>query len=131
MTNEELERCQVHVRIPVNPAFPSMNLAAAVLILAYELRKAGQSSEGSGLPQSAINSAELREESLATAEEVLGFFSHLEVVLREIGFLKVPSEKLLRKVKRIFSRTPLLEDDINILRGILSAVQGRRSRRKP
>ena len=127
LTNEELERCQVHVRIPVNPAFPSVNLAAAVIVLAYELKKAEAQCGGCDITLAATDSAEADAESFATAENVQRFFVHLETVLREIGFLKSPSEKLLRKVKRIFSRTPLLEDDINSLRGVLSAVQGHKA----
>ena len=127
LTNEELERCQIHVRIPVNPTFPSVNLAAAVIILAYELKKVQDQCVGCNTALVATDSAESGAESLATSQNVQGFFVHLETVLREIGFLKSPSEKLLRKVKRIFSRTPLLEDDINILRGVLSAIQGRKA----
>ena len=127
LTNDELDRCQVHVRIPVDPAFPSVNLAGAVMVLAYELKRAQSHSEEGVLEQGGTDSPESATEPLATAENVRGFFVHLEIVLREIGFLKNPSEKLLRKVKRIFSRTPLLEDDINILRGVLSAIQGRKA----
>jgi|TARA_B100001123_G_scaffold34143_1_gene35409 tRNA (cytidine32/uridine32-2'-O)-methyltransferase len=128
LTNDELDRCQVHVRIPVDPVFPSVNLAAAVMVLSYELKKAHIRAEEEGLGQDGPRSLESTEGPLATAEKVQGFFVHLETVLREIGFLNSPSEKLLRKVKRIFSRTPLLDDDINILRGVLSAIQGRKAR---
>ena len=119
LTNEELDRAQLHVRIPVAEEYTSLNLAAAVLILSYELRRAymtGRSEEGSNqnidsrLP-------------LASAEQIQGFFEHLEVVLRNIGFLQQPSAKLLRKIKRIFSRAPLQEQEVNILRGILSAIE--------
>ena len=128
LTNDELDRCQVHVRIPVDPVFPSVNLAAAVMVLSYELKKAHIRAEEEGLGQDGPRLLESTEGPLATAEKVQGFFVHLETVLREIGFLNSPSEKLLRKVKRIFSRTPLLDDDINILRGVLSAIQGRKAR---
>jgi len=128
LTNDELDRCQVHVRIPVDPVFPSVNLAAAVMVLSYELKNAHIRAEEEGLGQDGPRSLESTEGPLATAEKVQGFFVHLETVLREIGFLNSPSEKLLRKVKRIFSRTPLLDDDINILRGVLSAIQGRKAR---
>ena len=65
-------------------------------------------------------------EQLATSSEVQGFYKHMEDVLIETGFLKTPSQKLLRKVKRIFSRTPLREDEVNILRGILTSIQSYR-----
>jgi TrmH family RNA methyltransferase len=117
LTNEELDRCQRHVRIPVNEAFPSLNLAAAVSILAYELRRAYGCEDDPSDDQMDGNSP------LASAEQVQLFFEHLEMVLNEIGFLKSPSTRLFRKIKRIFSRTPLQKQEINILRGILTSVQ--------
>jgi TrmH family RNA methyltransferase len=117
LTNGELDRCQRHVRIPVDEDFPSLNLAAAVLIFAYELRRADKGEDRF--------SDVCREESLplANAAQVQGFFRHLEMVLGEIGFFKPPSVRLMRKIKRIFSRTPLQEQEIHILRGILTSVQ--------
>lgn len=117
LTNEELDRCQRHVRIPVNEDFPSLNLAAAVVIFGYELRRAHSAEDG--LSDGGMD----RSLPLASAEQVQGFFQHLEMVLNEIGFLKSPSVRLLRKIKRIFSRTPLQEQEVNILRGILTSVQ--------
>ncbi len=116
LTNSELERCQYHVRIPVEEGFPSINLAAAVMIIAYELKKTCE--PGTRKTELAYN-----HEQLATSSEVQGFYKHIEDVLIETGFLKTPSKKLLRKVKRIFSRTPLREDEVNILRGILTSIQ--------
>lgn len=117
LTNEELDRCQRQVRIPVNEDFPSLNLAAAVLIFGYELRRAY-----SGEVESADGEID-RSVPLASAEQVQGFFQHLEMVLNEIGFLKSPSVRLMRKIKRIFSRAPLQAQEVNILRGILTSVQ--------
>ena len=117
LTNEELDRCQHHVRIPVNEDYPSLNLAAAVLIFSYELRCAYSAEDG--LVDGEID----RSLPLANAEQVQGFFQHLEMVLNEIGFLKSPSVRLMRKIKRIFSRTPLQQQEVNILRGILTSVQ--------
>ena len=121
LTNSELERCQYHVRIPVEEGFPSINLAAAVMIMAYELKKACELD---------AQKTELvyDHEQLATSSEVQGFYKHMEDVLIETGFLKTPSYKLLRKVKRIFSRTPLREDEVNILRGILTSIQSYHSK---
>ena len=117
LTNSELDRCQLHVRIPVHDDFPSLNLAAAVLIFGYELRcsviKHGQWQD----------SGDSKKLAFASAAEVQGFFRQLEIVLEEIGFLKYPSATLIRKIKRIFSRTPLEQQEVNILRGILTSVQ--------
>ena len=117
LTNDELDRCQRHVRIPVNEDFPSLNLAAAVLIFGYELRRANRSDEA--LSDARIDTSR----PLANAEQVQGFYEHLEMVLNEIGFLRYPYSRLFRRIKRIFSRTPLQEQEINILRGILASVQ--------
>ena len=117
LTNEELDRCQRHVRIPVNEDYPSLNLAAAVLICGYELYRAHSAEVG-------LADSEIEESvPLASANQVQGFFQHLETVLNEIGFLKSPSVRLMRKIKRIFSRVPLQAQEVNILRGILTSVQ--------
>ncbi|MBO68069.1 MAG: tRNA (cytosine(32)/uridine(32)-2'-O)-methyltransferase TrmJ, partial [Acidiferrobacteraceae bacterium] len=117
LTNKELDRCHLHVRIPVDDQYPSLNLASAVLIFCYELRRLCVDSDASS--ESSINS----ETVLASAAQVNAFFEHLETVLNEIQFLKYPSSRLLRKIKRIFSKRPLDEQEIHILRGILSSVQ--------
>ena len=116
LTNSELERCQYHVRIPVEEGFASINLAASVMIMVYELKKTFE-------PDAHKTELVSDQERLATSSEVQGFYKHLEDMLIETGFLKTPSQKLLRKVKRIFSRTPLREDEVNILRGILTSIQ--------
>jgi len=114
-----LERCQYHVRIPVEESFSSINLAAAVMIIVYELKKTCE-------PHTHETELASDPEQLATSSEVQGFYKHMEDVLIETGFLKTPSQKLLRKVKRIFSRTPPREDEVNILRGILTSIQSYR-----
>lgn len=110
LSNDELARCQLMVRIPVNPDFSSLNLAAAVQLLSYELRLAMGDGD-CGAP--AIHPA--------PAEAVEGFFQHLETTLVEIEFLngKHPT-KLMQKLRRLYARARLEAEEINILRGILS-----------
>ena len=117
LTNEELDRCHLHVRIPVDDRHPSLNLASAVLVFCYELRRLSIGEDIS------IEDRENAETVLARGEQVKDFFGHLETVLNEIEFLKHPSSRLLRKIKRIFSKRPLEEQEIHILRGILTSVQ--------
>lgn len=124
LTNDELDRCHRQVRIPANENFPSLNLAAAVLIFGYELFRAYSTEDR------LLDSDLDRNTPLASAEEVQGFFQHLELVLNEIRFFKSPSTRLLRKIKRIFTRTPLQVQEVNILRGILASVQYHQSRKK-
>ena len=88
-----------------------------MLIFSYELRRAY-----SVEVESVVGEID-RSVPLASAEQVQGFFQHLETVLNEIGFLKSPSVRLMRKIRRIFSRAPLQAQEVNILRGILTSVQ--------
>lgn len=119
LTNEEMDRCQFLLHIPTNPQHSSLNIAAAVQVVCYELYQAHLSAESvSGSTES---------EPLASGEELEGFYRHLESSLTEIGFLKPPScNKLLRRLRRMFNRAQLDQTDINILRGILSAAEGRK-----
>lgn len=117
LTNEELHRCHFHVQIPANPEYSSLNIAAAVQVIAYELRLAS-------LTQTP--SAEW-DYPLATAEEMEGFFTHLENVLINRDFLnpKAPRQ-LMTRLRRLFSRARPDKMEINILRGMLTAVQGKK-----
>jgi len=120
LTNEELDRCHHLVHIPTNPDYSSLNIAAAVQVLAYELLLAS------------------REESVAevlapvaTAEQMAGFYQHLEQALLDIGFSDPrQSDRLLRRLHLLFNRARPDTDELNILRGILSAAQGRKSMRR-
>ena len=111
LTNEELARCQLMVRIPVNPDFTSLNIAASVQLVSYELRLAAGQGDCCGAP----------EVIPAPAEHVEGFFRQLEEALTEIGFLnsKHPT-KLMHKLRRLYARARLEPEEINILRGILT-----------
>lgn len=115
LRNVELDRCHYLVQIPANPAYSSLNLAAAVQIVAYEIRLAlarGVDDRPSGSPEP------------ATAEEMQGVMGHLEQVLSEIGFLNpAQPRQLMRRLRRLFNRAQLDKTEVNILRGILTAVQ--------
>lgn len=122
LSNSELDRCTFLVHIPTNKDYSSLNLGAAVQILAYEIYLAQQQG-----PQDDPES--LRD--LATAEMLQGFHEHLTQALDEVGFTDPrQSEKLLRRLRRLFQRARPDKDEINILRGILSAMQGRKSMRR-
>jgi tRNA/rRNA methyltransferase len=110
LTNDELARCQLMVRIPVNPEYTSLNLASAVQLIAYELRLAAGQGE-CGAP----------EVMPASAEHVEGFFKQLEETLLEIEFLHGQhSTKLMHKLRRLYARARLELEEVNILRGILT-----------
>lgn len=119
LTNEELDLCHFLVNIPANPDYSSLNLAAAVQILCYELRRhCGQWKVGS--------SQEISEEDLpASAGEVEGFYGHMQATLYDIGIISAeePKQTLMRRLRRLFQRARLTPTEVNILRGILTAMQ--------
>ncbi|QBQ55331.1 RNA methyltransferase [Nitrosococcus wardiae] len=117
LSNVELDYCNYWVHIPSNPAYSSLNLAAAVQVMAYEVRMAAMA--GTSLP-----SRRSTESHPASVDEVEGFFQHLEQTLIEIGFLNPSNPKLLmRRLRRLFFRAHLEIREVNILRGILTAAQ--------
>ncbi len=122
LSNSELERCNFLVHIPTNPAYSSLNLGAAVQVLSYEIQLAALGGrQASREPQ----------RELATAEMMQGFHEHLTQALGDVGFTDpVQSEKLLRRLRRLFQRARPDKDEINILRGILSSMQGRKTARR-
>jgi len=119
LSNADLDRAQIHVAIPVNPAFHSLNLASAVQILSYELYLAM-----TGQAVQAVSECSDSRDQAASAINTERFFAHLESVLRAIGFIKVPnSSRLFRKIRRLFVRSGMSVDEVNIFRGILSAIE--------
>jgi len=112
LTNEEMGRAQVLANIPANPDFSSLNLAAAVQVMSYELSVAAQ-----GVVPAA---PEVRS---ATHEQVEGYFAHLEKTLFEIGFFTTQNPaRLMQRLRRLYARARLEPEEINILRGILSTT---------
>ncbi len=120
LTNAELSRCHYLVNIPTNPDYPSLNIAAAIQVIAYELRMAIRGDAALAKPDS-------DEESLATMGEVEQFYAHLEAVMVESEFLDPAKPKfLMHRLRRLYNRARLEKQELNILRGILTAVQKRR-----
>lgn len=123
LSNQELDLCTHLVHIPSNPAFSSLNVAMAVQVISYELMLC----RGSNEPATDSDVGE----GPASNAEMEGLFAHLEQALDEIGFIDDRrSEKLMRRLRRLFHRATPSRDEINILRGILSAAQGRKSMRR-
>ncbi len=114
LSNEELERCNYLVHIPTDEAFSSLNVAAAVQVITYELMM------GSGpVPAQAPQ----RDEP-AAAEDMERLYAHLEETLIELDFLDAASPRqLMRRLRRLFNRSALETTEVNILRGILTAAQ--------
>lgn len=114
MKNEDVYKCHVALSIPTNPQFGSLNLAAALQLVAYEWRLAL-----GGFP---VSSA-VAESSLADAEQVSGMLGHFEKALVEIGFLDPAApKKLMPRLNQLFNRANLTPEEIHILRGVAKAM---------
>lgn len=124
LTNEELQRCHFHVHIPSNPDFSSLNLAAAVQVLAYEVRMAWLAAQGSPTKVEKFEANSLRSGELATMDEMELFYEHLEKTLVEIGFLDPEKPKhLMPRLRRLYGRSSVNRSEMSILRGILTETQ--------
>ena len=121
LSNLQIDQCDVLVRIPVSEDSPSINLAGAVLILLYELRLAEISS--SDEESADDETLERKYGKMATQDQIQGFFEHLQTVMEDVEFIHSrPREKLMRKIRRIFIKPGLTEDEVNILRGLLTSI---------
>jgi tRNA (cytidine32/uridine32-2'-O)-methyltransferase len=123
LTSEELDRCSHLVYIPANPAYSSLNIAMAVQVIAYELRML----DLAGQPVRDAAKADMP----ASAQQMEGFFVHLQQTLQDIGFLQPGREgRIMQRLRRLFHRATPDEREVNILRGILSSAQGGKSMRR-
>lgn len=117
LTAAEVERCQLLATIPANPRYSSLNLAAAVQVFAYEMRLAAIDA----LPQP------IKPRPLAGFEELEALYSHLEQAMVETGFFNPRHpKKLMPRLRRLFGRSRLEREEVNILRGVLKALQGKK-----
>jgi tRNA/rRNA methyltransferase len=118
LSNEELAQCRRWAMIPVNSEFSSLNVAAAVQVMCYELRLAMLNP---GLPPG-ISGAGLP----AAHDEVEHFVAHLERAALGCGFLDPASPKRFTlRMRRLFSRAVLEKEEVNILRGLLATLEGK------
>ena len=118
LTNEELDAAHALIRIPANPDYASLNLAMSVQLVAYEIYRA------SAAPLASARAA------LAPPEEMRRLYEHLQEVLDEIDFRDRTQSgvHLMDRIRRFLQRAELDGNEVNILRGILTAVQSRRRR---
>jgi tRNA (cytidine32/uridine32-2'-O)-methyltransferase len=115
LRNRELDRASCQIRIPANSEYDSLNLASAAQIIAYELRKHVVNDHSSG---------ESPGEPRASAEDLERMYRHIEETLELIDFIKYrPPTKLMRKIIRMFNRAELTEDELQIIRGMMTAMQ--------
>ena len=119
LSNAELDCCQLLAMIPANPDYSSLNLAAAVQVLCYEIRMAVLETV---IETSATDTGSI--EPLATNDAVEGFYTHLEETLLHIGYLNPSApKKLMERMRRIYARARLEKEEVNLLRGVLTLTQ--------
>lgn len=131
LSNEDLQRCHFHLSIPANTEYPVLNVAMAVQIVCYELRKAVLflEQQGASLRQSQADFSmpilnTQWDAPLATQDEFEDFIKHYEQVLTEIGFLDPKNPRqLMARSRRFFSRARMDKQELNILRGVLSQMR--------
>lgn len=142
LKNEELQKCQFHVHIPTSNAYPSLNLAMAVQVISYEIRRAflddGQEAQtgedsAAGPPDNSQESilslgVEQRhwDQEFSTSEDLELFFEHLERALIKIDFHDPDNPRqLMTRLRRLFQRIRPDKMEMNILRGILTSIENK------
>ncbi len=113
LSNDELARCAVVATIPANQVYASLNLAAAVQVIAYELHVSATGGEVWRAPRFAP----------ATHEEIEALYTHGRATLAAMRFLDPERpRRLLPRLRRLFARAGLEKEEVNILRGILARI---------
>lgn len=117
LPNDAVARCAQVVHIPTNPDYSSLNLAQAVQLIAWEMRSALLADAPAALPKIGFAG------ELASSEQVEQMYAHLEAALVAVGFLDPEQPKrLMPRLRRLFSRTQLECEEVNILRGIARRI---------
>lgn len=117
LKNHELDLCHFLLRIPCNTEYSSLNIAAAVQVVCYELFVASHT-------QIPVTIGDSDKNFKATAEQMESFYTHLSEALADIGFMHPDkSNSIMRRLRRIYNRTQLDTKELDILRGILRMSQ--------
>ena len=115
LNNQELELCNLVMKIPTNPEFSSLNIASAIQIVCYEIMQ---------FCNDRIATGPANVSPLATSEQMCKFFEHLETCSINIGFIDPEKPRnSMRRMKRLFNRLQLDQDEVNMLRGFLVACE--------
>ncbi|WP_370977955.1 tRNA (cytosine(32)/uridine(32)-2'-O)-methyltransferase TrmJ [Agaribacterium sp. ZY112] len=119
LTNEELQQCHYHVHIPSNPEYSSLNIAAAIQVLVYEVRMSALAPE-SGEPLSFDD----WDQPPANCEALERYYEHLEETLAKLKFYDPENPRqTVTRLRRMFNRVRMDEMEMNMLRGMLTAMQ--------
>lgn len=127
LNNEELDLCNFMVQLPANPEFSSLNIAAAVQVFSYEVRKTFLAEQALQQPCSSLasQSTELgMEDRPASSINLKRLFDHLETTLVQVDFMPAHRTRtLMRKLMRFFHKSQVTEEEVSIFRGILTELQ--------
>ena len=128
MRNEDVYRCHVCLSIPSNPSFGSLNIGAAIQVIAYEWRLALGGFATAG-PLAPVQTPSVG--AAADAAQVAGMLTHLEQSLVALGFLDPASpKKLMPRLNQLFNRASVTQEEVHILRGIAKAILQQSTQRK-
>jgi tRNA/rRNA methyltransferase len=116
LTIEDATKCNVVSTIPCNPDYSSLNLAQAVQVFSYELKV---------ISSEATSDSETKKTfERATHEEIEWLIAHFEKVLIDVEFLNAQNPgRVMQRIRRLIAKTELEREELNILRGFLSAVE--------
>lgn len=114
LTNEELLKCQYHLNFPTNPDYGSLNLAMAVQLVSYEIRMAYLQKNNKKQPL-------VENKDYPSNEALEHFFAHTERLYRELDFIR--NDAVMLKLRRLYQRAELEVNELNLLRGMLTAVE--------
>jgi tRNA/rRNA methyltransferase len=119
LTNDDVVLADTLLVAPLNPAFRSLNLGQAVLLIAYEWFQAGPAAKSGPMAKGGA--------VLATKKELTDFFAHLESELDRTGFLMLKEKRpgMVRNIRNIFQRAKLMDHEARTLHGIIVALTGR------
>ena len=125
LSNEEMEKCNVLLHIPTNPEYSSLNIAAAVQVVCYEFRRTISKVKTSG-----IRGKKHRQDAIAGTDMLEGMFEHLHDALQQLGFFGTNNpDVMMRRLRGLINRANATQREVSIIRGICSAIQGRKQPR--
>ncbi len=122
LTSDDVALADAIATVPLNPAFSSLNLAQAVLLLGYEWFLLGAGAPARDVP--------MGDSRLAAKDELINFFERLETALDETGYMYPPAKRptMARNLRSLFIRAELSEREVRSLHGVLSALMGKKRR---
>ena len=126
LNNDDVALADSILMVPLNPAFSSLNLAQAVLLIGYEWYQLHVD------PEQQQGVFEIRNDTRpATKEELVGFFEHLEAELDESGFLRVAAKRpnMVRNLRNLFNRARMTEQEVRTMRGVVASLTRRHEKK--